>query len=219
MELKEFGKYIKNIRESKKISLRQVDYLSEITFSNLSMIENGTRRATPFILKELSKVYDVNYIELLQKAGYIDLAEKETIDSIEAKSKKNKIVNVYSSVHAGILSEMIENIVDTEEISEKMVNSDKTYFGIKVKGDSMSPKYIENDTLIVEKCNSCNSGEDCIVAVNGDEAFLKRVYLNENGITLQALNPNYKPLVYTNKEIKDIPITIIGIVRELRRKI
>ena len=132
---------------------------------------------------------------------------------------KKKLVNVYSSVHAGILSEMIENIVDTEEISEKLASSDKTYFGIKVKGDSMLPDYHEGDTLIIERTPSCESGNDCIVAINGNEAFLKRVYINSNGITLQALNPKYEPLIYTNDDIKKLPVTIIGIVKELRRKI
>lgn len=130
----------------------------------------------------------------------------------------NKIINVYSSVHAGILSEMIEDIVDTEEITEEMISSDKDYFGIKVKGDSMYPEYIDGDTLIVEKTSFCNSGDDCIVAINGDEAFLKRVYVNDNSITLQALNPKYEPLLYTKEDIDKLPVKIIGKVVELRRK-
>ena len=83
----------------------------------------------------------------------------------------------------------------------------------------MSPTYQEGDTLIVEKNTSCESGNDCIVAINGNEAFLKRVYINSTGITLQALNPKYEPLTYTNEDVKKLPVTIIGIVRELRRKI
>ena len=130
----------------------------------------------------------------------------------------NKIINVYSSVHAGILSEMIEDIVDTEEITEDMLSSDKDYFGIKVKGDSMYPEYIDGDTLIIEKTSFCNSGDDCIVAINGDEAFLKRVYVNDNSITLQALNPKYEPLLYTKEDIDKLPVKIIGKVVELRRK-
>ena len=126
----------------------------------------------------------------------------------------NKIINVYSSVHAGILSEMIEDIVDTEEITEEMINSDKDYFGIKVKGDSMYPEYIDGDTLIIEKTSFCNSGDDCIVAINGDEAFLKRVYINDNSITLQALNPKYEPLLYTKEDIDKLPVKIIGKVVE-----
>lgn len=156
----------------------------------------------------------IDKIQLL--ANYFSIQKS---DLVEDHSKKKNIVNVYSSVHAGILSEMIENIVDTEEISEKFASSDKTYFGIKVKGDSMLPDYHEGDTLIIEHTPSCESGSDCIVAINGNEAFLKRVYINSNGITLQALNPKYEPLIYSNDEIKQLPVTIIGIVKELRRKI
>lgn len=156
----------------------------------------------------------IDKIQLL--ANYFSIQKS---DLVEDHSKKKNIVNVYSSVHAGILSEMIENIVDTEEISEKLASSDKTYFGIKVKGDSMLPDYHEGDTLIIERTPSCESGSDCIVAINGHEAFLKRVYINSNGITLQALNPKYEPLIYSNDEIKQLPVTIIGIVKELRRKI
>lgn len=156
----------------------------------------------------------IDKIELL--ANFLGIQKS---DLVENKKQKTSIINVYSSVHAGILSEMIENIVDTEEISEKMANSDKTYFGIKVKGDSMLPDYHEGDTLIIERTPSCESGNDCIVAINGNEAFLKRVYINSNGITLQALNPKYEPLIYTNDDIKKLPVTIIGIVKELRRKI
>lgn len=155
----------------------------------------------------------IDKIEML--ANYLGIKKSDLVEDKE----KNLLINVYSSVHAGILSEMIENIVDTEEISEKMARSDKTYFGIKVKGNSMNPNYQEGDTLIVEKTSTCNNGDDCIVAINGNEAFLKRVYINSNGITLQALNPNYEPLYFTNDDIKTLPITIIGIVRELRRKI
>lgn len=131
---------------------------------------------------------------------------------------QDKTINVYSSVHAGIPNEMIDNIVDTEELSEELLNSEKFYFGVKVKGDSMLPEYIEGDTLIVEKSSSCESGDDCIVSIGGDEAFLKRIYISPNSLTLQALNSKYPPINFTNDEIITKNVVIIGIVRELRRK-
>ena len=75
----EMGKYLKNIRENKKISLREVEKLTDIGYSHLSMIENGKRNVTPALLKNLAKIYNLNYIDLYEKAGYIDLAEKEKI--------------------------------------------------------------------------------------------------------------------------------------------
>lgn len=163
--------------------------------------------------------YESGLVENMKRSSIKALADYFGVRPSYLMGLDDTLINVYSSVHAGILSEMIENIVDTEEISEKMARSDKTYFGLKVKGDSMFPTYQEGDTLIVEKNTSCESGNDCIVAINGNEAFLKRVYINSTGITLQALNPKYEPLTYTNDEVKKLPVTIIGIVRELRRKI
>lgn len=193
---------IKLLREELNISQEELASKLGLSKGIISLYENEKRKPSFDILNKLSKIFNcsIDYI-------------------IGNDNEETYLINVYSSVHAGILSEMIENIVDTEEISEKMARSDKTYFGIKVKGDSMNPNYQEGDTLIMEKTSTCNNGDDCIVAINGNEAFLKRVYINSNGITLQALNPNYEPLYYTNDDIKTLPITIIGIVRELRRKI
>lgn len=194
---------IKLLREELNISQEELANKLGLSKGIISLYENEKRKPSFDILNKLSKIFNcsIDYI-----IGNWNEAEPT-------------LINVYSSVHAGILSEMIENIVDTEEISEKMARSDKTYFGLKVKGDSMFPTYQEGDTLIVEKNTSCESGNDCIVAINGNEAFLKRVYINSTGITLQALNPKYEPLTYTNEDIKKLPVTIIGIVRELRRKI
>ena len=89
LDNKELGAYLKNIRENRNLSLRQVDYRSSVSFSHLSMIENGTRKPTALTLKELAKVYNVSYIDLYEKAGYIDLAEHEKLDkNIKGLDKK-----------------------------------------------------------------------------------------------------------------------------------
>jgi len=41
---------------------------------------------------------------------------------------------------------------------------------------------------------------------------------NENSILLQPFNPNYEPLIFTYDEMKTIPVTIVGIVRQLKRE-
>lgn len=194
------GNRIKELRKKKGITMEELGNII------------GVQRAA--IMK-----YEKGYVENIKRSSIEKMANYFNVSPSYLMGLSNTIINVYSSVHAGILNEMIENIVDTEEISEKMASSGKDYFGIKVKGDSMSPQYLEGDTLIIEKASTCEYGQDCIVAINGNEAFLKRVYINPQGITLQALNPKYEPLIYTNEEVSSLPVTIIGIVRELRRKI
>ena len=128
------------------------------------------------------------------------------------------IVFVYGTIPAGIPMECIEDIMDTEEISADMLRGGKQYFGLRVRGNSMEPEYLEGDTLILEKVDDCESGDDCVVMVNGNDGTFKRVFKNENGIILQPLNPSYSPMVYTNEQIETLPIKILGIVVEFRRK-
>ena len=200
---------------NKEVFAKNLRYYMEIKDKSRTEIALALKVPYPTVASWCNGLFfpRIDKIEML--ANYLGIQKS---DLVEDKEKTN-MVNVFSSVHAGILSEMIENIVDTEEISEKMANSDKEYFGLKVKGDSMLPDFREGDTIICEKTSSCNFGDVCVVAINGNEAFLKKVYINSYGITLQALNPIYEPLTYTNEDIKKLPITIIGIVRELRRKI
>ena len=54
--------------------------------------------------------------------------------------------------------------------------------------------------------------------VNGNDGTFKRVFKNETGIILQPLNPEFQPLIYTNDQIKTLPVRVIGKVVELRRK-
>lgn len=135
-----------------------------------------------------------------------------------ANPKDSAIVFVYGSIPAGVPMECIEDIIDTEEIPVDMLRGGKQYFGLKVKGNSMEPEYLDGDTLILEKADDCESGDDCVVMVNGNDGTFKRVFKNENGIILQPLNSEYAPMVFTNEQIENLPVKVIGIVEEIRRK-
>lgn len=108
---------------------------------------------------------------------------------------------------------MIDNVVDTEEITDFL--TDKEYFGLKVKGDSMQPQFLENDTIICEQCQDVESGEICVVVINEEDAVLKKLIKAENGIILYSLNEKYPPLVFSDKD----NIKVIGKVIEIRRKL
>ncbi len=73
----ELGLYLKSIRKAKDISLREVDKRTGISYTYLNMIENGKRNVTPALLRNLAELYNINYIDLYEKAGYIDLIEDE----------------------------------------------------------------------------------------------------------------------------------------------
>ena len=137
-------------------------------------------------------------------------------ESVE-KRKTAIRIPVLGRVPAGIPLEAIEDIIDFEEIPADMVRGDSEYFGLRVSGDSMYPKYLEGDIIIVRRQDTCENGQDCVVYVNGYDATLKTVYLLDNGgIRLQPVNPQYAPKSYF---VGDEPVSIAGVVVELRRKI
>ena len=56
--------------------------------------------------------------------------------------------------------------------------------------------------------------------VNGNDATFKKVLKNEAGITLMPINEDeFEPTFYSNKQIKELPVRIIGIAKEIRRKV
>lgn len=129
-------------------------------------------------------------------------------------------IPVLGTVPAGIPIEAIEDIVDWEDLPHAMTAGGKEYFGLRVEGDSMYPDYLEGDTIIVRKTQVCNSGEDCVVYVNGYDATLKRVKLGADGsLSIVPRNPTYPPRTFSPQEIRDLPVSIAGVVVELRRKL
>lgn len=160
----------------------------------------------------------IDKIQLL--ANYFNIQKADLVESRNtlAHTSNSAVVFVYGTIPAGIPMECIEDIIDTEEISADMLKGDKQYFGLKIKGNSMYPDYLDGDTIILEKTDDCESGDECCVMVNGSDGTFKKVIKNENGIILQPLNSEYQPMFYTNEQIKSLPVRIIGKVVELRRK-
>lgn len=127
-------------------------------------------------------------------------------------------IPVLGSIPAGVPLEAVQDILDWIDIPEEWTRGERQYFGLVVKGDSMFPEYLEGDTVVIRKQPCCDSGDDCAVIINATDATLKRVHLLEDGIELEAINPMYGRKKYTSQEIKALPLILLGIVVEQRRK-
>lgn len=137
---------------------------------------------------------------------------------IETTVKTIKIP-VLGKVPAGVPIEAIEDIIGYEEIPALMVKNGDNYFALKIDGDSMYPDYKTGDIIVIRQQNDCNSGDDCVVMVNGNDATFKRVIKQEKGIILKPLNNNYEPYLFDANDIQDKPVRIIGVAVEVRRKL
>lgn len=128
------------------------------------------------------------------------------------------IIPIYNYIPFGIsIDALDEAIIDTAEIPEELAQTG-SFFGLQIHGNSMEPKFSESDVVIVRQQDDAESGDVVIATVIGTDATCKRLMKYENGIALLSTNPDYDPMFFTNQEIEDKPVRIIGRVVELRAK-
>lgn len=202
---------IREIRKSKNMTMKQLGEVIGVAESTISQYETGKRQPDNEVLWKLGEYLGVT-------VGYLLGVEEERpatgtfITGIR--------IPVLGYIPAGIPVEAVEEILDWEEIPPEWAKGGRRYFGLKVKGDSMYPKYLDGDTVILRKQSSCDSGDDCAVMVNGDDSTLKQVFFHEDSsMEIRPLNPSYPPRTFSAKEIESLPVSIAGVVVELRRKI
>lgn len=194
----------------------------------LRIMESHGMRATDLVnatgisKTAISRYLSGNYTPKIDKAELIAKALNVNVNYLltgETEDDKPKAVKipVLGEVIAGAPVEAIENIIDWEEISEEMSRRGD-YFALDVKGKSMIPVMFPTDRIIVRKQNTIDTGEIAIVMVGMEDATCKKVIFHDNGIQLYGFNTaEYEPHFYTKKEIRELPITIIGKVVEVRR--
>lgn len=153
-------------------------------------------------------------------ADYLGIWKSNLTEKIENQNMSGRGVSipVVGKVIAGIPIDAIEEIIDYEEIDIKLASTGE-FYGLQIKGDSMSPRFLEGDVVIVKKQNNIENGEIAIVLVNGNEATVKKIKKMDNGIMLIPLNNSYEPIFYNVDEINTLPVQTIGKVVELRGKI
>lgn len=145
-----------------------------------------------------------------------DLMEDKP-DQADLSHRKGVPIPVYGRVAAGVPLEMIEDVIDTEEITEEMARTGE-FFALQIHGDSMEPRMKEGDVVIVRRQEDAESGDTVIATVNGTDATCKRLRKYRDGIELIATNPSYEPMYFSNDDVERKPVRIIGRVMELRAK-
>ena len=152
-------------------------------------------------------------------AAYLDCSVDDiALDPKEAHRKRSFSIPVYARVGAGPPLEASEEIVDREEISERMASLG-SFYGLRISGDSMEPRIVRGDVVIVRKQDTADDGDIVIAIVNQNDAVCKRLKKYKGGIALVSNNPMYEPMYFTITDTQDIPVRIIGKVVELRGKL
>lgn len=226
------GDFIKQYRG--ETSLRDFAKKCDISHTHLDSIEKGYDprtgkpvRVTVDTLKKIAKAMNMSINDLLLKSGDVkvddlvfDNAELVGTEFIETVS-----IPVLGVIKAGTPIEAQQDILEYIEIPKQWTKGGKKFYGLKISGDSMSPKYQPDDIVIFDQSEDVDraNGKDCAVMVNGYDATFKKFTLNENGVILTPLNldnsDGYQITFYNKEDVANLPVRVIGIAIEKRTKL
>lgn len=219
-----FANRLKKAMEIRNIKASELSERANIPKSAISQYLSGLYEAKQKSIFKLSNILNVSEAWLMG----LDVPMERTSDNISDQLKN--IGTIYMSntdlvkipllgtVKAGYDYMAQENWTGYVDVEKDIVKDGQEYFALKVHGDSMSPTLIEDDIVIIKRQNDFENGDIVVAIINGDEATIKKGKKSETSVTLQPLNTAYDPLVFTYDEMKTIPVTIVGIVKQLKRE-
>lgn len=118
-------------------------------------------------------------------------------------------------VSAGFPSPAQQYLESPLDLNELMVpHPTGTYF-VRVDGDSMINAGIHhNDILVVDCTLNAVNGSIVVARVNG-EALVKYFRRDKNGIRLEAANPAYQPIQFSDGMTLEIFGVVTGVIRQV----
>ena len=219
------GNFIRKYRGD--MSLRDFAEKCGISHTHLDSIEKGVdpRTGKPVsvtveTLKKIANAMGMTINDLLIQSGDVKIEDLQfdNANIVDVPSNTVKIP-VLGIIKAGTPIEAQQDIIDYVEIPKDWTKGGKEYYGLKINGDSMYPKYDNNDIVIFLKTNEVISGKDCAVMVTGFDATFKKVLFQNDSIILQPYNSNYQVQMFNKEQIEQLPVKIIGIAKEKRTKL
>lgn len=208
-------------------SVRQFAMKIDIPYTTIdSILKRGIDNSNVKNVIKMCKVLNLSIDKSLEKNDLISNLNFDNANYVMPVIDDNNMIKipVLGIIKAGIPIEAQQDILDWVEIPKMWTLGDKQFYGLKISGDSMFPKYNEGDIVIFEESSTYNpdsfNNKDCAVMVNGDDATFKKVLISDEGITLIPYNTgSYDIKMYNKNEAATLPIKIIGIAKEKRTKI
>ena len=200
----------------KGITDRQKEVL---TFISSFTEENGY----PPTVREISEHFQISiravqdHIIALQKKGFLSQSQKRSrsirvLSDIREKEPETFIgkVPLLGTVAAGKPLLCEENLNGYVNLTEPFVRPGKSYFALRVRGQSMiNAGILEGDLAVIEQSEIAADGQ-IIVAVIDDAITLKRYYKETDRVRLQPENPDFQAIY-----CKDV--RIVGILSNIVR--
>ncbi len=181
------------LRKNKKITMKQLGKDIGVSESTISLYETGQRDPDNATVIKLADYFGVTVDYLLGRSGAsspVMMSSSYTPDALVQ-------FPVIGSIKAGYDGQ-VEEFGTGEYITLpiEMLNGRPAgdYLVFQVRGNSMYPKLLDGDKVLVLRTDSVDSGTTAVISYNGDEATIKKVVYKEgeDWLDLIPANPEYE---------------------------
>lgn len=188
------------------------------------LMEYVQKEGFPPSIREIGKRFDIGslrgvtvHLDALERKGFISRANTprsiRIIHPSFQPSERVTMLPLVGSIAAGVPILAQEHVEDLIPVPNEMVRNIEGAFLLRVRGDSMSGEGIlPRDLVVVRPQQAANHG-DLVAVLLGDEATVKRIHFDPNGVRLMPSNPAYDPIPVDREDSRVIG-RIIGLIRD-----
>ncbi len=137
------------------------------------------------------------HLARLEKRGLIrrDPTKPRAIEVIDRPARAGKVVPVVGRVPAGQPALAVEDIEDYIMVPRELAEGGE-FFALRVRGESMiNAGILSGDYVIIRRQPEVENGEIGVALVDGEDATLKRIYVEDDGkVRLQPENDLMDPI-------------------------
>lgn len=196
------GNNIKNIRKQKRLTQKQLADIAGVTDKAVSMWEQDRR--------------DPRMGAIQRIADYFGISKSDIIEEPPISYDNNAQPNIPIVERVSANGEF-SFAADTKGYDISYINllhpTNCIYFW--VGDDSMAPTIAKGDLLHIIMESAASSGELVLVSINGGDGVIRRVILEDDGLSLVSDNPYFPKITFNDKNTPNVKIW--GIVKKMER--
>ena len=176
------GNMIAKIRKEKGMTKTELARLTNINIGHLTHIEKGERNPSHKALKNICKALDVPYQQLMYTY------DKTLTEDQSSYGFVNHIG--YDKVLA------VDNVKSFINCPANLPNAS---IAIKIKDDSMMPKFKKNEYLFIEFNSPLSNNEIGLFSIN-NEILIRKYSVKKGNITLSPLNNSFDKVTVSSTD-------------------
>lgn len=216
MEVSNFGRNVKALRERERITQNELADKLEITQTTVSNWETGGKQ--PRSKELVERICDMFSVSRQDLYGFNDGLYAKIHGLTEAPAgaiaptpSKPAFLPLRGKVHAGDPQDpdMLEGMVELPETVAK--NHPNAYF-LEVEGDCMNKVYPEGCLILVDPDRMPADGSIAAVSIDGTDYVMRRLHRGASSMMLspESTNPEHKDIVITQEDGRTV--SLVGTV-------